>query len=141
MKMLTKIVLPFIGLAAGISAATAADFEDFARVTSVAPQVEQVNQPQKECRTEYEQVERHDSNGVGGAIVGGLAGGLLGNQVGHGRGRTAATAAGAIAGALVGERVENNNDTTTTSDRPVERCQLVDHWVSYEWIRSDLRIP
>jgi uncharacterized protein YcfJ len=130
MKMLTKIVLPFIGLAAGMSVASAADFEDFARVVNVAPQVEQVNQPQKECRTDYEQVEHQDSRGVGGAIVGGLAGGLLGNQVGRGHGRTAATAAGAIAGALVGDRMENSNDTTTVSERPVERCQLVEHWVS-----------
>jgi uncharacterized protein YcfJ len=114
-----------------LSVASATEFEDFARVVSVAPQVEQVNYPQQECRTEYVQVQRQQQRGVGGAILGGVAGGLLGNQVGGGHGKTAATAAGAIAGALVGDRLENNGQAAAgVETQPVQQCRTVDNWQS-----------
>ncbi len=125
MNMHSKIIASLFAL--GVSVASAADFDDYAHVISVTPQVEQFNQPQQECRTEYVPVE-HRSRGVGGSILGGLAGGLLGNQVGGGNGRTAATAVGAITGAIVGDRVENND--TTVAERPVQRCHTVEHWES-----------
>ncbi|MDB5762916.1 MAG: glycine zipper protein [Herminiimonas sp.] len=112
----------FLSVLAG---ANAADFDDSARVISVAPQIEQVNQPQQECRTEYVPVEQQ-TQGYGGSIVGGVAGGLLGNQVGGGNGRTAATAIGAITGAIVGDRIQNNHATVT--QQPVRQCHTVDHW-------------
>ncbi|WP_338844498.1 glycine zipper 2TM domain-containing protein [Massilia sp. W12] len=131
--------------------ASAADFEDTARVVSVAPQVEQINRPRQECRTEYVQVERqvnnnatqNNNNGArntGGAIIGGVAGAILGNQVGGGNGRTAATAVGAIAGAIVGDRIENNGNGPTPNNnsnngsytqieqQPVKTCRTVDQW-------------
>lgn len=111
--------------------ATAADFDDYARVVNVAPQYEQINRPQQECRTEYVQVERHArrERGMGGSIVGGVAGGVIGNQIGNGNGRTAATAVGAIVGAIAGDRVENNNNgAVVTEQQPVRQCQNVDHW-------------
>ena len=126
----------------------AAEFEDFARVINVTPQVEQVNTPRQECRTEYETVERTERSernrrgerDAGGSIVGGIAGGLLGAQVGNGNGRIAAAAAGAIAGAIVGDRIENGNDNsnnnnnynngrvTTYEKRPVRQCRNIDSW-------------
>jgi len=112
-----------------LSAASAADYDDFARVLSVTPQVEQVNYPQQECRTEYVPVQRQQ-RGVGGSIIGGLAGGILGNQVGGGSGRTAATAAGAIAGAIVGDRMENSDGAVMTEHQPVRQCRTVDNWQS-----------
>jgi uncharacterized protein YcfJ len=111
-------------------AAHAADYEDFARVVSVTPQVEQVNYPQQECRTEYVPVQRHQQRGVGGSLLGGLAGGIIGNQVGGGNGRTVATAAGAIAGAIVGDRMENSDGTVVTEQQPVRQCRTVDNWQS-----------
>ena len=58
--------------------ASAADFEDYGRVVRVTPQVEQINRPRQECRTEYVQVQQPPpQRGVGGAIIGGLIGGLL----------------------------------------------------------------
>src|SRR4051794_17999889 len=78
------------------SFAQAASFEDYARVVSTTPQVEEVNQPRQECQTEYVPVEQQRQRGVGGSIVGGVAGGVIGNQVGGGNGRVVATAAGAI---------------------------------------------
>lgn len=114
--------------AGALSVASAAEFEDTARVLNVTPQVEQVNQPRQECRTEYVTTQRQQQRGVGGSIVGGVAGGLLGNQVGNGNGRTAATAAGAIVGAIVGDRMENNQGGAVVEQQPVQRCYTVDNW-------------
>ena len=110
--------------------ASAAEYEDFARVTNVTPQIEQVNYPQQECRTEYVPVQRQVQRGVGGSIIGGLAGGIIGNQVGGGSGKTVATAAGAIAGAIVGDRIENNDAAAVTEHQPVRQCRTVDNWQS-----------
>lgn len=122
------------------STAYAADFDDFGRVVSVAPQVEQFNQPRQECRNEVVQVQRQpqqqpQQRSVGGAIIGGLAGGLLGNQVGGGSGRSVATAAGAIAGALAGDRVDNNQQYQAQApayveEQQVRQCHMVDRWES-----------
>jgi uncharacterized protein YcfJ len=120
------------------SAAKAADFDDFGRVVSVAPQVEQINQPRQECRTEYVQMQPQpqpqQQRSIGGSLIGGIAGGLLGNQVGGGNGRTAATAAGAIAGAIAGDRIDNNGAQQQYQQAPreeaVRQCRMVDHWES-----------
>ena len=111
----------------GAGMATAADFEDSGRVVNVSPQIEQINVPRQECRTEHVQVPQRQERGVGGSIVGGIAGGILGNQVGGGNGRTAATAAGAIAGAIVGDRLENNQPQGY-GEQPVRHCRTVDSW-------------
>ena len=111
--------------------AQAAEFEDVGRVVRVTPQVEQVNRPRQECRTEYIQVQQPQQRSAGGAIIGGIAGALLGNQVGGGSGRAAATAAGAIGGALVGDRVDNNgNQIGGMQEQAVRQCRTVDHWES-----------
>lgn len=111
------------------ASAVAGDFEDYARVVSVAPQIEQVNYPQQECRIEHVPVQR-ESRSMGGSIIGGIAGGILGNQVGGGNGRTVATAAGAIAGAIVGDRIDNSNSGTVVEHQQVRQCRTVDNWQS-----------
>lgn len=111
-----------------IGAVHAADFDDYGRVLSVTPQVEQYNQPRQECRTEYVPVQPQRS--AGGAIIGGIAGGLLGNQIGGGNGRTAATAVGAITGAIVGDRVDNNGYNGNSTEQAVRQCRTVDNWES-----------
>lgn len=129
-------VASLLAFAAAIPAAHAADFDDFARVINVTPQVEQVNVPRQECHTEYETTQRYrpqqTERSNGGAIIGGIAGGLLGSQVGGGNGRLAATAAGAITGALVGDRVDNNNGNYNNQpeydSRPVRQCRNVNSW-------------
>ena len=132
MSMSRNAVAILFGVCAA-AAAHASDFDDFGRVLSVAPQVEQFNQPRQECRTEYVQVQRQpQQRSVGGSIIGGIAGGLLGNQVGGGNGRTAATAAGAIAGAITGDRIDNNGYVVQAppSEEAVRQCRMVDHWES-----------
>ncbi|MBI1889375.1 MAG: glycine zipper 2TM domain-containing protein [Burkholderiales bacterium] len=127
MKIQTKFAVSVFTFAVSFIA-QAADFEDYARVISVTPQVEQVNRPRQQCWMEQAQVQpRQQQRGSGGAILGGLAGGLIGSQVGGGNGRLAATAVGAMAGAMVGDRVENDN-VAVASEQPVRRCQTVDHW-------------
>jgi uncharacterized protein YcfJ len=130
MKNARASLMAVLICAGAVSNAIAADFDDFARVVSVTPQIEQVNYPQQECRTEYVPVQRQQQRGVGGSIIGGLAGGIIGNQVGGGSGKTVATAAGAIAGAIVGDRLENSDSPTYTEHQPVRQCRTVDNWQS-----------
>lgn len=107
------------------------EFIDRARVLSVAPQVQQINQPRQECHTEYVRESVYESNRSNtGAIVGGVAGGLLGSTIGRGNGRVAAAAVGAGVGAIVGDRVGNQaaNGNERIVTRPVEQCVMVDQW-------------
>jgi uncharacterized protein YcfJ len=123
-------------IAATVSMPVLADdnYEDRARVISVTPQVQRVNSPRQECRTEYvrESVYEQRDRSFGGAIIGGIAGGLLGHTVGRGNGKVAAAAVGAGVGAIVGDRVDNNrgydNGRERVESRPVERCVSVDNW-------------
>jgi len=128
-------------LATAASAASAVEFEEYARVVSVAPQVERFNVPRQECRTEYVQVQQpqqpvQQGRSAGGAIIGGIVGGLAGNQIGKGDGRAVATAAGAIAGAIIGDRVDNRDNVavqqpgTYVTEQPIRQCRMVDHWES-----------
>lgn len=109
-----------------------AEYIDRARVLSVAPQVQQVNQPRQECRTEYvsESVYQAPARSNTGAIIGGVAGGLLGSTIGRGGGRVAAAAVGAGVGAIVGDRVDNQNSygNERVVTRPVQQCVMVDQW-------------
>ncbi|MEN9865351.1 MAG: hypothetical protein RL748_941 [Pseudomonadota bacterium] len=141
MNIRATLITSLIGLST-MSAVSAADFEDFAKVISVNPQVEQINRPRQDCRTEIVPVQRQvqtsqpTARNNGGAIIGGIAGALIGRQVGNGDGRAAATAAGAIIGAISGDRLENGNNTayagteTVTTEQEVKRCRMVDHWES-----------
>ena len=120
-----------IMMASAISLPAAADdvYFDTARVLAVTPQVERINAPRQECRTEYiqESYSNSGSRDIGGAIIGGIAGGLLGSQIGKGSGRVAGAAVGAATGAIVGDRIDNSGNRTYGT-RPVERCVTVDDW-------------
>ena len=127
----------FLGLvAASISLPAFAghdDYNDRARVISVSPQFERVNQPRQQCHTEYvrETYYEQPQRSYGGAIIGGVAGGLLGNTVGRGSGRVAAAAVGAGVGAIVGDRYDNRGDNRgreRIESRPIEPCVNVDNW-------------
>ncbi|MFZ6693752.1 glycine zipper 2TM domain-containing protein [Undibacterium sp. SXout20W] len=124
-----SISTALIAMTLSASAVHAADFEDYARIINVAPQVEQINIPRQECQTVYENVQQPQERSNAGGIIGGIAGGLLGSQVGNGNGRIAAAAAGAITGAIVGDRVDNNsNPQPDYTTRPVRQCRNVDNW-------------
>lgn len=130
MTLQAKLIASALCLSA-LPFAQAADFEDYGRVVRVTPQVERVNRPHQECRTEYVQVQQPaPQRGVGGAIIGGLIGGLAGNQIGGGTGRSVATAAGAIAGAVTGDRIDNANTPNggQVAEQQVKQCRMVDGW-------------
>ena len=132
MSLKVKVLVPAIFAASFATQAMADQYQDTARVLSVTPQVERVNVPRQECRTEYQQQGYRNYNGgnsIAGAVIGGIAGGLLGNTVGRGNGRVAATAVGAGVGAIVGDRIGNNSNRNYRSV-PVENCYQVDNWQS-----------
>ena len=105
------------------------DFDDYATVKRVDPQIVRTNHPRQECYTDYvpNQAPQSSDRSITGAVIGGLAGAVLGNQVGGGRGKTAATAVGAVTGAIVGDRMQNDSGYQP-QDRAVQRCRTVDHW-------------
>lgn len=108
-------------------------FQDYARVTGIEPQYEQVNVPATECYSEYVPQAAYGAPAgrIAGPLIGGVAGGLLGAQVGKGNGKVAAAAAGAAIGALVGDRVAARNAPPPAYyQREVQRCRTVDHWES-----------
>jgi len=81
MNLQAKLMMSALCIGA-LPLAQAADFEDFGKVVRVVPQVEQINRPRQECRTEYVQVQAPpQQRSAGGSIVGGIAGALLGSQV------------------------------------------------------------
>ena len=120
---------------AGVSMAASAGYdayEDRGRVISVTPQVERVNVPVQECRTEYVRESYYENNqrSSGGGIIGAIAGGVIGSRFGGGNGRLIATAFGAGLGAVIGYRHSNSNNKLRQriETRPVERCVSVDRW-------------
>jgi uncharacterized protein YcfJ len=135
MKTLISIasIVALVLLAPAIHASQV--FEDYARVTQVTPQYENVNLPRKECVSEYVPERRGRHGSLAGPLIGGIAGGILGAQVGSGNGRVAASAAGAAIGAVVGDRMSDRGGDEYY-EREVRRCRLVDHWetrvVGYE---------
>lgn len=131
MKTRTKpsitILAAVLALAAGAAqAGHVHEYHDRARVVSSTPIYERVNEPRRECWTEYEsRTVQSRSNNTGGAILGAVAGGLLGSTVGKGGGKAAAAAVGAATGAVIGDRW-NDGSSHRHVERPVEHCRMVD---------------
>jgi uncharacterized protein YcfJ len=132
-NMRVKMLVPVLLTAVFALPAMASDqYADTARVLSSTPQMERVNMPRQECRTEYQQQSyRNGDNSVAGALIGGIAGGLLGSTVGRGNGRVAAAAVGAGVGAIAGNSIANNQrGYGVTRSVPVQSCYQVDNWQS-----------
>lgn len=134
-KLKQALLLGLMFTGTSITASAGHDrYEDRARVISVTPQVERVNTPVQECRTEYVRESYYEdarpSNG--GAIIGTIAGGLIGSRFGGGNGRLVTTAVGAGLGAVIGDRHDNRYSARRerVEERPVERCVTVDRWES-----------
>jgi uncharacterized protein YcfJ len=131
--MRQTILLGLVAATVSLPAMANHEYQDQARVLSVTPQVQRVNSPIQECRTEYvrESVYEAPQRSNAGAVIGGVTGGLLGSTIGRGNGRIAAAAIGAGFGAIVGDRVDNNRryeGRERVVTRPVDRCVSVDHW-------------
>lgn len=133
-KKLNKALLVGLMMTGASLTATAGHdrYEDRGRVISVTPQVERVNVPVQECRTEYVRESYYEESrpSNGGAIIGTIAGGLIGSRFGGGNGRLVTTAVGAGLGAVIGDRHANRNTRgrERVEERPVERCVTADRW-------------
>ncbi|MDI1308410.1 MAG: glycine zipper 2TM domain-containing protein [Methylotenera sp.] len=128
-----RMLVPALLTAVFAVPALADQYTDTARVLSSTPQMERVNAPRQECRTEYQQQSYNNggNNSMTGAIIGGIAGGLLGNTVGRGSGRVAAAAVGAGVGAIAGNSIGSSQQSYGgTRSVPVQTCYQVDNWQS-----------
>ena len=85
-----------------MAAAHAAD--EWARVVSSTPVVQQVAVPRQVCSTEPVLTQPQKSGA--GAAMGAIAGGAMGNAIGNGGGRMLATVIGAFGGAILGNHIE-----------------------------------
>ena len=90
----------------GLAAAGAAQAQEFGRVLSSTPVIQQVAVPRQVCTQQPVAVEQPNS-GAGG-LMGAIAGGAMGNAVGDGGGRALATLIGVVGGAIVGNRIEGS---------------------------------
>jgi uncharacterized protein YcfJ len=134
-KLHHSVWLGLLGASVSLPALAEHEYEDRARVLSVTPQIERVNTPTQECRTEYVRESYYEAprRSNTGAIVGGITGGLIGSRFGGGSGRIATAAVGAGLGAIVGDRYDNRDvgyGRERVETRPVERCVTVDRWES-----------
>ncbi len=129
-----RVLIPaLLAVVVAVPALASDQYTETARVLSSTPQMERVNVPRQECRTEYQQQSYNNggNNSMAGAIIGGIAGGLLGNTVGRGNGRVAAAAVGAGVGAIAGNSIANNQrGYGGTRSVPVQTCYQVDNWQS-----------
>lgn len=128
-KPLAAVLAAALALSAGaVQADHGHEFHDRAKVVATAPIYERVNEPRRECWTEYQRRAVHrDDNNTGGAILGAVVGGLVGSTVGKGDGRVAAAAVGAATGAVIGDRWDGDTGPRYV-ERPVERCRTVNNY-------------
>ncbi len=106
-------------------------FQDRAKVVAATPVYDRINEPRRECHTEYQNYQEptyRNSNNTGNAVFGAIVGGLVGSTIGKGNGKVAAAAVGAATGAVIGDRWNKRDGGYTTSSRPVETCRMVDNY-------------
>jgi uncharacterized protein YcfJ len=122
---------PADDLAAGNAATDVARAGDngvrYAKVVSVDPVRESVNNPKQVCRDE---VVSHteppkDQHRIAGTAIGAVVGGLVGNQVGGGSGKTLATVAGAVGGGYAGNRIEASRQHGQVTSSVQRHCSTV----------------
>jgi uncharacterized protein YcfJ len=100
----------------GSAANAQASAQEFGRVISSTPVIQQVAVPRQVCNNQPVAVQQPNSGA--GAVMGGIAGGALGNQIGHGGGRVAGTVLGLVGGALLGNSIEGSG----TQVQNVQQC-------------------
>lgn len=158
MKFLATALLISTTLIGASSASAGGRSDEWARVVSVDPIIENYSVPQgrdvcyTEPRTVYEpgyyREPRYHRNS-GGTLAGAIVGGALGNLVGKGDGRKAATIAGAVIGGSIGHNSDRGyyeggryygGRSYTTYDRVCDRRtdyreerEVVGYNVTYEY--------
>lgn len=113
----------------GSADAAGANGARYAKVVSVDPVRQSVNNPRQVCRDETvtHTAPPKDQHRLVGTAIGAVAGGLLGNQVGGGKGRTLATVAGAVGGGYAGNRIEASRQHGQVTSSVERRCETVNN--------------
>ncbi len=113
----------------------------YAKVVSVDPVRESVNNPRQVCKDEVvnHTAPPRDENRLVGTAIGAVAGGLLGNQVGGGKGRTLATVAGAVGGGYAGNRIEASRQHAQVTSTVERRCSTVNSTGGSKVVGYDVR--
>lgn len=116
--------------AGGVSACNrdaSAEGPQYAKVVSVEPIKQTINNPRQECHDEV--VTQHkpvkDEHQIAGTVIGAVVGGALGNQVGGGDGKKLATVAGAVGGGYAGKKLQERHQENATTTNTVQRCKTV----------------
>ena len=122
--MKSNLLLMVAGLTSGLCAA-----QEFGRVISSTPVVQQVTVPRQVCSNESIIVP--DQKSGGGAALGAIAGGAIGNAVGQGSGRAVATMIGIFGGAMLGDRVEGRNAPQYQNVQNCTSQNLIENRVAY----------
>ena len=110
-----------IGIAILIAGASfGAVAEEFGRVLSATPVLQQISTPRQVCTVEKVLVPGQKSGA--GAAVGAIAGGVVGSALGGGgRGNGAAALLGMVGGAVIGDRFEESSPSYV---QDVQRCSV-----------------
>ena len=110
-----------IGMAICIASATlGASAEEFGRVLSATPVLQQITAPRQICTLEKVLVPGQKSGA--GAAVGAIAGGVVGSALGgSGKGNGAAALLGMVGGAVIGDRFE---EASPSYVQDVQRCSV-----------------
>lgn len=131
-----NIVLLAAALAAAGLPLRSAWADEWARVISSTPVMQQVAVPQQVCSERPVAVAPARSGG--GAVVGAIAGAAIGNAIGGGMGRAAATLLGGLGGAVLGDQIEGRGaaqvqNVTECSTQTVYENRPVAWNVVYEY--------
>ncbi len=110
-KLLSLIALALVCQIGSVQA------QEFGKVISSTPVIQQVAVPRQVCTTEQVVVQGQKSGA--GAAMGAIAGGAVGNSMGQGSGRAAATMLGLFGGAILGEKIEGPANSEV---RQVQNC-------------------
>ena len=114
--MKKTIVFSAMGVLSALGSVALA--QEYGRVLSSTPVIQQVAVPRQVCG--YQPIAVQQPNSGAGGVVGALAGGAIGNQIGHGDGRAVATILGVIGGALLGNQIESNSNAPQVQN--VQHC-------------------
>lgn len=103
-KWTWMLVLGAVGTGVHAQASGQGLSQEYGRVISSTPVVQQQAVPRQICNNQQVLVQQPKSGA--GALMGAVAGGAAGNAVGDGSGRAIATVIGLFGGALLGDRIE-----------------------------------
>ena len=140
-------LLATVAMIGSMSFAASASADEYATITHVNPNYQNVSVPKyrTDCRVNQVPIYGSVKNGqasTGDTLLGAIIGGAIGNQVGNGSGRDAATILGAIIGAdvankkprhsnqIIGYRQEQQCNNVTSYSTQQE---LTNYSIRYEW--------